>query len=197
MRARAIALPSALKLYRPESPTKTQTPLFGLNIIENDSVDEPPYKGWQVINKPVPISFNDENRGVYLVEINDFYQDFSVFNDRDKLNTFFNELYFLMHKEKVNHIILSFYNCCNLHDLKDQPVGFSVTNKPVKGPDSFAEALVNLKISTGSCGKKLSVVHVEPTLYENEKVQDFNSFLHSSVPDAVRNGHTNNFFNII
>lgn len=172
---------------------------------------------WKIFQPPLPIIPEGMDTGTYLVEFNRQHRDMTFLDKErkpsdtvedktdsnqkeiDQLRRFEAELLFIAHNPKVQHLVLSFYDCGNLqnaHSKNTYPQTHTsymdtivVEEKPVSAPTYLAELLLNVDAEMKSLGKQLSVIHNEPTLHDYfveqgllEKLQ-----VHTILPTALVN----------
>ncbi|MBI3591751.1 MAG: hypothetical protein HY094_10290 [Candidatus Melainabacteria bacterium] len=193
MGAQPIGLQSAFGLFNPVQVAKTkksnetiESKITPYKAVFDDTVCESIRGGWQVLKNPANVL---EIAGTYVVEFNPSQRDLSLYscNERGKLLRLQNELTQLANSSNVKHLIVSFFGCHSLDRLEQQkPLSSERSNiEMVNGPKYFADYLTYLRNYMASSDKKLSLVHLEKSLYEN--LQGFSSFIHETVSDAIQN----------
>lgn len=177
-----------LKIYAPK--IRTLIP-YGFEAKISDNLESSDLS-LEVLNPPVQIfqKNQSEDKGIYLVEINSSYTNFSSFN-QNTLEKLKSEIKTLQKEKNIKHLIISFYDCHSLNKLAltmTDPFKLAENSWDIKGIDYFVDMLWEARTHSRLNNKKLSIIHDEPTL-ERSSLKELPSFIHDKLEDAIRNGN--------
>ncbi len=159
-----------------------RTPLDGFDLVPDATIETSHYydetldKGindWKFIQRPVILTRDDKDEGVYLIEIKSNHCNLSnILKDSGELQRLKDEIYKIAVLSKIKHLIMSFHGC---------------TLENGASPDPLAEFFLDIKRLMKNENRHLSLVHVEKDkLYERLKQNhEIDHFTHTIVQDAI------------
>lgn len=158
-----------------------RTPIDGFDAFIGETIEAPHYYDekldkliydWKFIQRPLSLTFNGIDEGVYLIEIKSNHTNLSnILKDPEEAYRLESEISKIAGLIKVKHLIVSLHSCELVNGTS---------------PDPLAEFFLNRKMLMKDEHRHLSLVHVEGRLYDRLlKNQEIEHFTHNNVRDAI------------